>query len=181
MRRIMYVAALTAGLCVAGSSPAQPGPGGPRGRGDGPDVRSLQSQLEKLTAQVKELEAKLARVEDSKDRGRPAAGDRQEPKERTRPGTGERRGPGPDFGPGRGGPPFERFRDGDRRGPGFGGPGRFGPPGPSRFGPDGPRGRDGDRAPMPREVGSSAEVNRRIDRIIGELEQLKRELPSSRR
>jgi hypothetical protein len=58
MRRLICVTALTVGLCLAGTTTAQPRPGGPdRGRGDGPDVKKLEAELEKLSAQLKELDA----------------------------------------------------------------------------------------------------------------------------
>ena len=64
MRRLVYLTALMIGLCVAGSGMAQPRTGGPdRGRGDAPDVRRLEAQLEQLNAKLNELEARLARMQ----------------------------------------------------------------------------------------------------------------------
>lgn len=178
MRRLICVIALSAGLCVAGTAAAQPRPGGPGpDRKDGPDVRRLEAQLERLSGQLKEMETRLARMQSP-----PAP--RDEP----------RGGGAADRGPRSGGPPFGRL--GDRgpgapfsgRGPGFG----RGEQGIGRFGPDGPRGSGspgglrgpgaggsgGDRGPG---AGASPDIARRLDRIINELEELKRDLQSQRR
>src|SRR5438552_4174330 len=109
MRRVMYATAAAAGLCVAGAATAQPRPGSPdRGRGDGPDVRKLESELEKLTARLNELDARLAKMQKAdgpkdgsggnrpSDRGPGPGGERQRfGPGGDRPGFGGGRGPGP--------------------------------------------------------------------------------------
>jgi hypothetical protein len=173
MRRLIYATALTAGLCLAGTTTAQPRPGGPdRGRGDGPDVRKLEAELEKLSAQLQELDARLSRLQQvnvPKDgpRGeRSATGPGPGGRLAGRPGGDDR--PGPGFGGGRGPGPeggraFGGFAPGGPRGPG-GGPGARGPGG--RRGPG---------------AGGPPDIGRRLDRIIGELEELKRDLQAQRR
>jgi hypothetical protein len=166
--------ALVAGLCVAGSGTAQPRPGGSDrgpgpnpGRPDGPDVRKLEAEMEKLSTQLKEVEARLARMQRA-----------EAPKDG--PG-GDRRG---DRGPGPGG---DRPGFGGGRGPG---PGASGFQGFGRFGPDGPRGPGGDRGPGGGRgpagpgrpgAGGPPDIGRRLDRIINELEQLKKDLDAQRR
>jgi hypothetical protein len=192
MRRLLSLTALSIGLCVAGSATAQPRPGGPdRGRGDGPDLRRLEVQLEQLNAKLNELEGRLARMQQGPTRkdgpGAERPGDRgpgpggERPRFAgpggDRPGFGGGRGPGPGgmgvdrFGPdGPGGMGVGRFGPDDPRGPGAGGP-----RGPGAGGPGGPGGPRGPGA------GGSPDIGRRIDRIINELEQLKRDLQSQRR
>jgi hypothetical protein len=130
----------------------RPGPGRPPRDGGRPD-----GEVERLRAQVRELEAKLATRESDR---RP--GPDREARGPGRPGPGrEARGPG---GPGRPemGPPGDRGPRPAARGPDD----RGGPPrGPGR-GPDEFR---GDRRP------GGPDLSRRIDRIIRELEELRRE------
>ena len=165
MRRLVYLTALMIGLCVAGSGMAQPRTGGPdRGRGDAPDVRRLEAQLEQLNAKLNELEARLARLQRA-----------QTPKDAPRT---ERPGDRPRFA----GPGGDRPGFGGGRGPGPGGMG-FG-----RFAPDDPRGPGGDRGDRGGPGGSRGpgvsgppDIGRRLDRIINELEQLKNDLQAQRR
>lgn len=179
MRRLMYATALLTGLGVAGTTLAQPGPGGPgRGRREGPpEVQRLRAEVEKLTSQVKELQDKLAktRAEGPKDRPAPKGEgpkDRPAPKDRAAAQDDERPG---DRGPGRRGPGFGGPR-GFGGGPGFGGP--FGR-GPGGFGPRGTG--SGFRGPRDRGPGAPPDTARRIERIIGELEQLKKDLQGDKR
>jgi hypothetical protein len=170
MRRLTYFTALAAGLWLAGSAMAQPDRGpAPRPISpprSGPDVRNLEAQLERLSARLDELEARLARAQRS---------DRPAPKDGGRGSSGFGRGieggwPGDRFG-GSGGRGF-----GPERGPapkdrsGFrGGPGQPGPDGFRGFGRGGPGG------------GPNPDVARRLDRIIDELEQLKKDLQAPKR
>lgn len=167
MRPMLYLAAATVGLCVAGTGTAQPRPGGPdRGRPEGSDMRRLEAQLEQLTAKLNELDARLARLQrapapkDGPRSERPDGPGRDRPRfvgpGGDRPGFGGGRGPGP------GGMGFGRFGPDGPRGPGERGPG--GPGGPGRPG-----------------AGGSPDVARRIDRIINELEELKKDLQIPRR
>jgi translation initiation factor IF-2 len=173
MRRLICVTALTVGLCLAGTTTAQPRPGGPdRGRGDGPDVKKLEAELEKLSAQLKDLDARLSKMQQANAPKDGPRGDRST----TGPGPGGRQAggrggddrPGPGFGGGRGfgpegGRAFDRFAPGGPRGPG-GGPGARGPGG--RRGPG---------------TGGPPDIGRRLDRIIDELERLKKDLEAPRR
>jgi len=171
MRRLMYLTAVTVGLCVAGTGTAQPRPGGPdRGRPDGSDLRRLEARLEQLTAKLDELDARLARMQRAPDPKDGSRSERPDDRGRDRPRFagpgGDRPGFGGGRGPGPGGMGFGRFGPDGLRGPG-GGPGGRGPGGPG-----GP-GRPG--------AGESPDVARRIDRIINELEELKKELQGPRR
>ena len=182
MRRLMF--ALVAGLCVAGSGTAQPRPGGSDrgpgpnpGRPDGPDVRKLEAEMEKLSTQLKEVEARLARMQRAEAPKDGPGGDRR----------GDR-GPGPGGDrPRAGGPGGDRPGFGGGRGPG---PGASGFQGFGRFGPDGPRGPGGDRGPgrpggdgpgRGPGAGGPPDMGRRLDHIINELEQLKKDLDAQRR
>jgi hypothetical protein len=193
MRRLLSLAVLGTALWT-GSTAAQPpkskkGPDrpdrpAPEDRADPrpgtSDTKQLMAELERMRARVNELEARLAAKERDGDRRPPAArGDERRPNppippartDEPRRSGSDARGPGPDRGPpnprfaDRGGPPF------GPRGPGFGGPGGPGRPGLGR-GPGGPA-----RASM----SSPADIGRRIDRLIRELEDLKAEVERMRR
>ncbi|MFO0810409.1 MAG: hypothetical protein U0746_17430 [Gemmataceae bacterium] len=159
MRRLMTVVALGAALGAAGPAMAQPRPGGPAPQGDG-ELRKLREEIEKVRALLKDLEVKVAKVEETRRRpaesvdrggfggggGRPQPGGSDRPVRRE-PGAGPGdRGPGPR--------------------PGGPGPGNRGP----GFQPGGPRPRDG--APS---SDRSRDFERRLDKIIDELEQLRRD------
>jgi hypothetical protein len=154
----MMAAALIAGLTLASSAAAQPGPrggpgGGPRGSGGGPDLQQLKDEVAKLTAQLQELQAER--------KGRP---ERPMPKAER---SDDRPGP-------KGAPKFDRpVPKESPRGPGGFGPGMSGFRGPGPMG-GGPRGFGGSGS-------GSSDFARRIDRIIEELEQLKRDLPRPKR
>ena len=194
MRRVMYAIAVTTGLCVAATATAQPGPGGPGrgpgpgpgpGRPGGPDVRKLESELDRLNDRLKELEERLARQGGgpmAKERGPAPREKGPAPKEKGQFAKDRvpamKDGPAGRFGPDR--QPMGRM-GGDRRGPsfdGFRGPGMFG------AGPDGPgrgfgmRGMGGERRPG---ADGQPDIARRLDRIINELELLKKDLQSPRR
>jgi hypothetical protein len=168
---MMYLAAAAVGLCLAGSALAQPdrGPTPRPAPKAGADMRKLEADLEQLSARLNELEARLARMQQP---NRPAPKD----------GGPGRAGPGrPGFGTGIGPAPKD--------GPGFGR--RLGQPGPSGFrvpdrggfgmpGMGEPRGFGGGRAGGP-GAGPNPDVARRLDRIISELEQLKRDLQAPKR
>ena len=167
MKRYLSLAVVGLSLWAAPAAFGQPGddrpgPGRPPRDGGGrPDA-----EIERLRAQVRELEKKLATVRES---------DRRPDRDTRGPDGPGRPGPGRDArgsdGPGRPGmaPPGDR---GPR--PAFRGPGgpegrgdRSGPPaGPGR-GPDEFR-----REPRP---GGGSDLTRRIDRIIRELEDIRRE------
>ena len=199
MRRILSLAIFGAAFWLA-----QPGfgqPGGDRsnrsGADDtkkGEDTKKIEADLARLKEQVRELEAKLAKAKEPPKADAPATGRNGGSTGRTQPQgppTTDRRPIPPaaeegnrDRGqsrPGPGGP------GGFGRGPGgFGpdrgprGPGGFGPPGdrPGRGGPPvGGMGRGGDRTGRePSAADSAAALTRRIDVVIGELEQLKKEV-----
>lgn len=148
MKRLIYAAALCVSLVVAGTSLAQPrgGPGRPgfvppKQQGS-PESRNLEQKLDRLDAQLKELEAKVARTQGPSNRT----------PERPKASSAGRPGPG-----------------------GFG-------PGMSGFGP--PRGGFGGMAPGGERraaSASNADFERRLDRIIGELEQLKKDMKGGSR
>jgi hypothetical protein len=182
MRWFLSLAVIGAALWAASAAGAQPPrppqpPQPPRAGGD--DVRKLEAELDRLRAQVKELEGKLARSRDG-DRRPDQPGDRK----------GDRKGD--DRKDERKGDDRKDERKGDDRkgdrpeprGPMPGGPGgmgpRFGPPfgPPGRgFGPFGPPGRGPDRDARPNQPAAGpADLERRLERIIDELEHLRNDI-----
>jgi hypothetical protein len=149
MWRLMCVAALAASVCLIrpASAPAQD------------DVKKLEAELTKLRGQVQEVEARLKKAKEEaakKDEKRPTA-----------PGAGWG-GRGPRGGFGRMDPDrmkemreqFEKMRG--ERGRGFG-RGGFGAPWLRR-------------EAAPPEAAKTADVEKRLDQILKELEALKKEL-----
>ncbi|MFO0800970.1 MAG: hypothetical protein U0804_26185 [Gemmataceae bacterium] len=205
MTRIL---SLVYGLALAGSAAAQdrPAPQRQPERPKAEAARDLQVEVERLRAQVRELEARLNRDGDR----RPEGGAKKEGREvapMPRP-KGDDRGPAPkDFGRGPG-PMGGGFggpapKDGGRGpgpmgggfgGPGFGGPGfggqGFGGPGFGKGGPNPPFGGPGGMGMGPafggfgppaaqgRGPGSAApaDLEQRLNRIIDELERLRDDL-----
>ena len=150
MRRILSLALLP-GLWAAQPAAAQPPrPKSPRPGGD--EVRRLEAELDKLKAQVKELEERLSRhkQEDRRPDGRDGGRDEARRPEGREGGRDEARRPGGPGGP-RFGPPW--------KGPWAGGFGKGGPPWMGQH-----------------AGGGSADFTRRLDRIIGELEELRRDV-----
>lgn len=184
MRNTIWLMSVGTVMCLATAGMAQPrggergGP--PSGGRPGAGEDRLSAALEKIDARLKELERQV-------DCQRPATGGGIAP----RPGGiagpmafggmaggGASRPFGPSAERGRGPAP----KDGGR-GPMAGGPPhRFGPGTPGGFGPGSARGFESrfGSGMGPAAVGQ-ASAERRIDRIIGELEQLKKELRGSRR
>lgn len=183
---------LVCGLALAGSAAAQDRPAPQRppqpGRPGAEPGRDLQAEIERLRAQVRELEARLPR--DREGDSRPDAAPKKDGREvapMPRP-KGDDRGPAPKadgpmgggrgFGPpgggfGPGGPGFGKGGPnppfggpgGMGKGPGFGG-GPFVPPAAQGRGPGGPGAGPGD-------------VEQRLNRIIDELERLRDDLHRS--
>lgn len=122
------------------------------------ELRRLQQELRRLSATVKDLEDKLAKLEQAQQRG-PAAFS-------TARGSFGGGGFGGGFGAGPGGAsPFGGVARVVPRGEGRPEGGATSRSGPPRPGPDGP--------PRVRE---RVDLDRRLDRIVQELEQLRREL-----
>jgi hypothetical protein len=174
MRQLLYAALVGAVFCLTSTARAQP----PGRRGPSPDVKKLEGTLEKLKAQIKEVEGQLAKAKKGGDhKGGPpwARGSfgpegmkkrmeefKKMAKEAKKDGKKEAKKDG------KGGPPFGPFGMGPRGrgfGPGGFGPGRFG----RGFTP--PFARGGSRRPSDKAEGS--DVEQRLDRIIKELEGLK--------
>jgi translation initiation factor IF-2 len=183
-----------------------PGAGRPDGQPGGGDQARILNVLEQLSTRLSELEAKLAKAQSPprKDGGNTEQGEHRAGAEPRGPGGPDSRRAGPAFdrrpdgprmeGPrrpdaeGRGGPdggrPGPAFGGSFARGPGEGGSGTGGangfPGGPGRFGPDGGRGPRGEAGRGPSRDGSN-DFAHRLDRIIAELEQLKKDMNGPRR
>jgi hypothetical protein len=144
MRRLLSIAVFGAAFWAAQPAGAQP----PRpGRSGGEELRKLETELDRLKAQTKELEAKLAKAKEATDRpARP---------ERKADGPPEHRGPG--------GP-----RGFDGHGP------RFGPPGPPHGGSRGfgPPGRGGPGAGSTTDLVRRIDrIIRELEQIRSEVER----------
>lgn len=152
MKRFVFTAALCLGL--AGTSLAQP-PGGRPGfvppKQQSSSSSDLERKLDRFDAQLKALEAKLSRVQAPQNR-------QPEPQK---------------------GPAFDRSRFGPGNPPGPGGFGQ-GSGGTGRGGPATPARGTGD-ATVRRDGGSNPDFERRLDKIIGELEQLKKDMKGGQR
>ncbi|HEX4609459.1 MAG TPA: DUF5320 family protein [Urbifossiella sp.] len=228
MRRIL---SLACGLALAAPAAAQDRASqlrqaNPPGRPAADNPRDLQAELDRVRAQLQELEARLAKMKDGDRRpeapkGPPDGGRKFDgpPKKdffKKDGPKGDDRGPGPkadgpkDAPRGREVAPMPKAKDnppapapkadGPMGGRGFGppagpgGPG-FGPGGGRGFGPGGPGGPGGGRGfgpggppPFgpprftPPNAGTSpADLERRLDRIIEELDRLRDDLRRSRR
>jgi len=157
------------------------GPGGKKdgpgnfGRGGPEDLRQLQAEVERLRATLRELEARLERLKQGPGRmaggfgGPPFGGHGRMGSPPKKDGFGPRHGPES----GRFGPPPGRGRE----------RGEFGPPGkghgPGDFGrfPGGPRGGFA----SPPGGGHYSSIDRKLDLIQKELDEIRRELHGSRR
>ncbi len=160
MRRPLFLTALGVGLCLAGVASAQPRPGAGR---TGPNMQKLEAQLDRMETKLKELEEKIARMQSS-----PKPDQGKGPMSMGGRGFGP---PGPGgFGP-RGGMGFSRR-----------GPGGFGPRGPFGFGPGGPATGDAESRPADHAksakpaVADGKDFERRLDRIIDELQKLRKDV-----
>ncbi len=185
--RISYLIVCAAALVFGSQATAQP----PK-----PDVKKLESELEKLREQTKELESKLKKAKEpggpkGPPFGRPPFGkfDPAKAKEmkeafEKKMAEGDKKAPFGKFDPAK----AKEFRemwekrmadyrkkaDADKKGPEKKGPPSFGkgkgwgPGGPGRGGP----GRGGFRP------GGTPSIEGRIDRIVRDLEELKKELKS---
>jgi hypothetical protein len=167
MQSLRGMIALGVVLCMAGFATAQPRPG-PGSRGSNPRepeanaTQRLEAHLDQLTAKLKDIEDKLARMQSNQNRdGDPRRGNGFVP-------------PGP-------------ARFGQNGGNGFGprGPIGMGPQGAPAFGRRGP---DGSPGPGPMGPGpggvsnrASGDFERRLDRIIEELRQLQRDVQNQDR
>jgi hypothetical protein len=194
MKRIL---SLVCGLALAAPAAAQDRSAQPRPTPDRPkaeSARDLQAEVERLRAQLRELEGRLAKQKDGDRRpDGPPKGEGRGPAPREvapmpRPKDGER-GPAPkDAGPmgGRGfGPPGFGGPGGGGFGKGGFGPGGFPPfggPGMKDGGPKGPG--FGGAFPQPFAQGrgpgspgaAPADFEQRLNRIIDELERLRDDL-----
>jgi hypothetical protein len=170
-RSILMVGFLALVVCL------QPASAQPRRETTDSDatIRKLEVELEKLLNAAKETEALLkeARAKADKEKADKAKTDKEKAdKEKAGKDNpdrgGDRRGPG-GFGRGPGGPPWGGWGPGgDRRGPGGPGgdnPGR-GPGGDSRR----------DQPTRPGATPSNEEILKRLDAMIKELEEIRRDL-----
>lgn len=181
MTRIL---SLACGLALAAPAAAQDRPAPPRPtpeRAKAENARDLQAEVERLRAQLRELEGRLAKQRDGDRRPEEPKGERRPAPREVAPMPKEKggeRGPAPkDAGPmGRGFGP-----------PGFGGPGGGFPPfgGPGmKDGPKGPPFGPGGFGPPPFAQGrgpgspgaAPADFEQRLNRIIDELERLRDDL-----
>jgi hypothetical protein len=191
MNRMLIVVALFGALCVAGSAVAQ-GPGGPGGgkkkapsaaaaqaAAEQDDVKSLEAALQKLRSQLDDVEARLkkskAAQEPEKKDGFKGFGPKgSQGPGGFGPGGADKKGFGPAFAPGSDG--FKGFGK-----KGFGpGPDGFKGIGKKGFGPDNKDSFKGivkkeEKAAPPGPVGS-ASIEDRLDRLLRELEEIRREL-----
>ncbi len=209
MKRIL---SLVCGLALAGTATAQERPGpqrpAPQDRPKADAGRDLQAEVERLRAQLREMEARLAR--DREGDRRPEGGAKKDGREVAPPPRpkGDERGPAPKA-EGRGPAPKVDGPMGGRGGFGPGGPGGgFGPGGPGGFGqgfgkggpnppfggPGGPGGMGkgpafggGPFGPPATAQGRGpggpgagpGDVEQRLNRIIDELERLRDDLHRS--
>lgn len=165
MWRLASLAVVGIAIGTAEPAQAQRGPGGRGGNDGSNDMRQLQADLDKLKSVLKDLEAKLKKAKDS---GMRRDDRRPEPRGDGRFSPQSRGFGGRDGRPGMGRGPAGRSDGhyGMGRGPGGGrqvqghSPGGFAPPSSSR--------------------GSSSSVERRLDKIEKDLEDLKRELRRKR-
>jgi len=145
MKRFIYTAALCVGLALATTSVAQPPGGGRPGivppKQQGSSSGDLERKLDRLDAQLKSLEGKLAGMK---------APETRVPEAPKAPGG-------------------DRSRFGPSNRPGPGGFGNFG------RGPGTPAGGTGFGTAR-RDGGSNPDFEKRLDKIIEELEQLKKDL-----
>ncbi|MSR55654.1 MAG: hypothetical protein EXS09_20580 [Gemmataceae bacterium] len=154
MKRFVYTAALCVGLGLVSTSLAQP-PGG--GRPGFVPPKQQGSSSGDLERKLDRLDAQLKALEEKLSRVQ-APQNRQPEPPRGPGGDRSRFGPGNPPGPGGFGQGFGNFG----RGPG--GPGTGTATGPAR--------RDG---------GGNADFEKRLDHIIGELEQLKKDMKGGQR
>lgn len=176
MRTMLWLMSVAAVMGLATTATAQPGGGGrgPGGRPGDNDDR-VRAALEKFDARLKELEQKVARPQT----GGPASvgGVSRFGGTSGFSGFGTAapfaKGPAPRVVPERGVSP----KDGGR-GPTAGGPRPFDRKGPGFERGRGPAPKDAGRRPS---AAGSPSVERRIDRLIEELEQLKKDVRGSRR
>lgn len=205
MRQWFTIVAVGAILCAARPAQAQPRPSRPGGPG-AEEARKLEAEVDRLKAHIKELESKLSKEKDAERRPEPRGERRpastverdRRPAPPERDGFRDpegRRGPdrfGPPGGPGgfgpRFGPPGRGFGDGERAGPPRGGRPGAGPGERDGRPPEGRlSARAGERGGPPREgrlsagPGGTVDIERKLDRIIQELEQLRTEIHRSRR
>lgn len=182
MRKSNWLLSLGTMVCLASSAFAQPGSGRgwPTTSRPGPDdQRSVLSALDKLDARLKELERQIDRQKQPVERKADAP--------RTGPGGPPPFAFGGAFRMGPGGPPPIARAQLSRGG--FGGPPPFAGSQRPRFGPGATSRTSLNPAPKSESQKSpaftpwvpSSSVERQIDRIIAELEQLKKEVRSQRR
>jgi hypothetical protein len=196
MKRMFLVLVFAATIFMAGEAMGQ-GPGGSKKKGGAPavaddGVQKLEGELAKLRGQLQELEelvnrAKAAaaaegKAKESKGKDDKEAGGIVEKKEGTRFGPGgfleKKEGGG--FGPGgfdkKGGKGFGGF--GKKDGKGFGPGGNFGKKEGSPPTDDGNADKKDRNRPGPAAGGSAgpASIEKRLDRILRELEDIRREI-----